>query len=196
MTDGRDHGAREPVRTTIVGGQPRVRTKASAAIPEGIERLIRHAAADTRFRSLMFADREEAARRANVKLTESERAVLLSIPNAQLAAIIEHTPAPAQSPRRGFLRAAVGGAGAWLAALLGGAATTAGCGPVKGIQPDVPPPKDDDTDREEKPVEEEGEVGPEPDGPPPATRGIQPDVPLDRQQTTGIRPDTPPKKGQ
>lgn len=195
--------SRDPVRTTIVGGQPTVRTKSSLPIPEGIEKLIQRAAADSRFRSLMYADREEAARSARIKLTETEKAVLLSIPDAQLTAIIENTEVPAQSARRSFLRAALGGVGAWLAGLLGAGATTGGCRrregpPVEGIRPDIPPPREDEEEsdtqtEEEAETPDEGETPEGDDDPaPPVTRGIQPDIPVERASPAGIRPDEPP----
>ena len=184
MARGQDDRSRDPVRTTIVGGQPKVRTKSSLPIPEGIEKLIGRAASDARFRHRLLADREAAARKVGVRLTDSERMVLRSIPDEQLAAIINAAPPAVRPARRGFLRAALGGVGAWLAALIGGsAATVAGCGRPRrtappealehvspaGERPDIPPPKDD--------KEEE-----ETDEPPPVTRGIQPDVPLPKDE--------------
>ncbi len=197
-----DSGTRDPVRTTIVGGQPQVRTKSSLPIPEGIERLIARAAADARFRQRLLADREAAARRARVELTDSEKLILRSISDEQLAGIIDAVPASARSERRGFLQTALGGAGAWLAALLGGSAVvTAGCsrvpvgrGQTTGERPDIPPPKDEKEEEgsKEPPPVTRG-IQPDVPGPGPAPAGIQPDVPPPRPVSKGIQPDVPPK---
>jgi len=155
-----------------------------AAEASGLEALLAKAAGDGRFRERLLADREGAARGARVELTDSEKLILRSITDQQLAAAIGAVPAPARSERRGFLQAAFGGVGAWLAALIGGsAATMAGCGRPRrtappealehvspaGERPDIPPPKDE---REEE----------ETDEPPPATQGIRPDVPPPKGQ--------------
>ena len=125
---------RDPVRTTIVGGQPQVNTKAAQGVPDGIERLISRAATDQRFREQLLTDREAAVRYARIRLTGNEKVILLSIPDAQLAKIIE-TAKPTEAPRRGFLRWAVGAA----AAVLGGTVVATGGCASKGIRPDIPP---------------------------------------------------------
>jgi len=87
-------------------------------------------------------DREEAIAASGLRLTPSERALLLSVTEAQLEQLILNTPRPLP-PRRRFVRAAAG----WLAALLGGSALLGGCGspddepepgPIRGSQPDPP----------------------------------------------------------
>ncbi len=203
MTRDQDRGTRDPVRTTIVGGQPQVRTKSSLPIPEGIEQLIARAARDARFRQRLLADREAAAKKVRVGLTDSERLILRSISDQQLAAIIAAAPTPARSERRGFLQTALGGVGAWLAALLGGsAAVTAGCsrlpvgrGQTVGERSDIPPPSDDEPvePKEPEPVDPDGDAPPAEDEPPPVTRGIDPDVPPPRPVSKGIQPDVPSK---
>ena len=165
---------RDPVRTTIVGGQPQVNTKAAQGVPDGIERLISRAATDQRFREQLLTDREAAVRYARIRLTGNEKVILLSIPDAQLAKIIA-TARPTEAPRRGFLRWAVGG----IAALLGGSTLVTGGCPTMGIQPDEPPV-----------------TGIRPDIPPAGAfpvEGSRPDIPpAGEAMSKGIRPDIPP----
>jgi hypothetical protein len=157
------------------------RPTSTSVVPAGIDRLVALAAGDRRFRVRLFADRERAARSAGVRLSETERALLLAIPDEQLLAIIEAVP-EARAARRSFLQSAA----AWACGLLGGAAlvTTAGCPPPAtagervdrppppptGSRPDVPPPPP-----------------PKPEEPKEAPRGAGAD--------TGIRADIPPEKG-
>lgn len=110
--------------------------------PSGLERLLQQAAANARFRRQLLMDREEAIAASGLRLTPSERALLLSVTEAQLEQLILNTPRPLP-PRRRFVRAAAG----WLAALLGGSALLGGCGspddepepgPIRGSQPDPP----------------------------------------------------------
>jgi hypothetical protein len=149
-------------------------------VPAGIDHLIRLAATDAGFRRLLLADRAKAARAAGVRLTDSERVILDSIPTDQLVTIIDKTSVP-RAPRRTFLQAAT----AWLAGLFGGVAVTAtvsGCNPVatKGIRRDQPSP---------------GPAGERPDVPPPKQDEGKPDEtqpPLGVGQPAGMRPDVPP----
>ncbi len=182
------HTVPEPVRTTIVGGQPKVRTKGSLPVHGGIERALQRAAGDPRFRARLLAERGAAAQAAGIALTATEEALLASVSEDQLEQFIRQaTPAP--EPRRHFLHQAAG----WLAALLGGPVAVSGCKerptPTRGIQPDIPEPK------QPGPATE----GIRPDEPPPATRGIQPDVPPPKGGPTsttamGIRADVPAPK--
>jgi hypothetical protein len=98
--------------------------------------------ADTRFRTRLLSDREEAIAASGLELTPHEQALLQSVSGAQLEQLIANMPRPA-TPRRRFVQAAVG----WLAALLGGSALLGGCGspddepepsPIRGSQPDPP----------------------------------------------------------
>lgn len=180
---------RDPVRTTIVGGQSKVRTKASGAVPQGLETLLSRASGDQRFGKRLVADRSAAAEASGIELGPSEAALLASVTDAQLEQLISQAP-PAQ-PRRGF----IGAAAASLGALVGGVALS-GCppedpGPVtkgirpdvpeepgpatKGVRPDVPPNKPDDEDEDNR-----INRGLRPTEPPPKTRGIQPDIPKQR----------------
>ncbi|MBM3498938.1 MAG: hypothetical protein FJX74_09735 [Armatimonadetes bacterium] len=203
MNSGLPRPDRDPVRTTIVGGQPSVRTKESLPVPEGIERVILRAAGDPRFRRQLHGDRAAAVRKAGISLTLTEAALLSSVSAEQLDQLIGQA-APPPEPRRSFLQHAA----AWALGLLGGAAAAGGCtreredpplatmgmrgdeppGPAtEGMRPDEPPPKERDP----------ASWGIRPDEPPPPTRGIQPDVPPPKDApspgpVTGARPDAPP----
>ncbi len=172
---------REPVRTTIVGGQPEVRTKSSLPIPDGIEQAIERAAADDGFHARLLDGRADAAREAGIELSASEALLLSSVSEAQLNDLIDQAAPP--TPRRHFLQTAVG----WMGALLGGAALTSGCKrkkkrkktpptPTRGIEPDIPAPIHEEPAEPETPK-------------PQPTRGIRPDVP--EPISKGSRPDVP-----
>jgi len=87
-------------------------------LPEGIQRLLRRAAADPAFADELVATRADAAPGAGVELTASEAAVLASIDGPQLRSQID----------------ALRGAGA----TDGDVGETIACG---GIAPDEPPPR-------------------------------------------------------
>ena len=139
--------------------------ESSKPVPSGIEYLVSLAASDPKFRERLLSDRLKAAKRAGVRLTGSEKTLLLAIPDEQLRQTIDNAK-PMTGARRGFLRKA----GLWAAGLFGGVtmATMTGC-PVatKGAEPDVPEQR---------------------------TMGIQPDVPPTRVDSAGERPDVPPAK--
>lgn len=147
----------------------------SKSIPVGMEQVIFLAAADQGFREELLAKREQAAEARGLSLSESERAMLRMIPEAQLRASIEGMDvSEGNLRRRAFMRAVAVGAAAITAT-----ETLAGCG--------------DDTD---VPLPDAAL----PDASP--TRGIQPDLPYapdgaqdagrDSMAGTGIRPDLPP----
>ena len=136
---------------------------------------------------------------AGIELAASERAILESVPRAQIEAMIDNMPPPPPA-RREFLRRAA----ASTVALLGGPAIAqlalTGCddGPVsKGIRPDYPPgtepePQPEGTGTE--PNEGNGEEILPPVDRDRVTRGIRPDLPPVEPPppVQGIRPDVPP----
>jgi hypothetical protein len=164
-------------RTTIVGGRPPERTGAAPPVPTGIQRLLRLASVDGRFRQELLERRSAVASAAEVPLTTSERAILDTVPTAHLEAMIGGLPPP-PADRREFLR----GTAASAVLLLGGAALGTSCRevprpepvPVTGIRPDIP--------REPSPPAQT----PPPDGAAP--------VPRPRPVVKGIRPDLPPSR--
>ena len=90
-------------RTTIVGGRPPEKDAATAPVPTGIQQLLRLASVDEDFKRELLEKRDEVAVAADVTLSPSERAILRSLPAAQLAAMISSLPAP-PADRRTFLQ--------------------------------------------------------------------------------------------
>ncbi len=153
-----------------------------AAGPGGIEQLVALAAHDPKFRERLFADRLKAAKKARVRLTESEQMLLGAIPDEQLATTIDNAT-PARPARRGFLQVAAGLVGA-----LSGGAALGGCkdapGPVGGARPDEPAPA---TDGIRPDVPQEASEGDRPDVPPLGTaasraRGEEPQPPKESEE--------------
>jgi hypothetical protein len=153
----------EAVRTTIVGGRPPGSGHRVGDVPRGVEVLIKKAAVDAAFKTLLLEKRAAAAETIELSLDPAEKAMLDVVPRGQLEAIIANTKvSPALRPT--FLGYA---AAVMLAAL---SATTA-CddnptGPAtEGIRPDPPPgvvePAQDALTHPEK-------------GDEPVTRGIRP----------------------
>jgi hypothetical protein len=114
-------------------------------MPHGIEVLVKKASLDSSFCALLVEQRAAAAREISLDLSPAETAILDSVPEAQLRAMIDRTTVP-DAQRRAFL-------GKLGAAML---ATVVGpCQPPrtviveKGIRPeDVPqmdPPVPEDT---------------------------------------------------
>jgi hypothetical protein len=165
----------EAVRTTIVGGRPPGSGRSTGAVPRGIEVLVKKAAVDAEFRELLLEQRGGAAAAIALELDPAEAAMLRAIPREQLAQIVDQTSVPDEQ-RRVFL----GQVAAAMLAVLG--VSVVGCReapkPVTpvGARPD--PPMSDSTNKP---------------GPPPPTRGIQPDRPATNPPpvTKGIQPDRP-----
>ncbi len=132
------------VFTTIVGGRPPGSGTEVGRIPRGIEVLIKKASVDEEFRAILLAQRTDAAGEIGLELADAEKAMLESIPAAQLEAIISRTKVKPQN-RRVFLGKV---AAAMLAAVGVG---VAGCEKepdrTTGVRPDKPPGKSS----EEKP---------------------------------------------
>lgn len=92
----------EAVRTTIVGGRPAGSGKPVGNIPRGIEVLVKKASVDSKFKALLLAKRDEAAKEIDLQLDSDEAMLLSAIPVEQLEAIIAKTHVPAGS-RAAFL---------------------------------------------------------------------------------------------
>lgn len=118
------------------------------AIPRGLEVLMKKAAIDPAFKTLLLARRAEAAATIGLALEPGEVRMLQSATAEQMEAIIARTTVP-QEHRRAFL----GQAAAAMLATLGTMTFLSGCGgsrpsdssespPSKGIRPDRPPDKD------------------------------------------------------
>jgi len=219
MKGDRGEAEQEAVRTTIVGGRPPGSGRRNGAIPRGIEVLVKKAAVDAEFRTLLIERRADAAKDIGLTLDPAEAMMLRTVPQAQLEAYIARTMVDPKRPPAFLGRAAA----VMLAAL--GAAVATGCGPLDrgepaGIRPDgaretatvvaapqetAETPGDATPDAKETPepaanvtpvetprihiVAGVMPVLPEPT-PPPVTKGIRPDRP-DDTVTRGIRPDRP-----
>ena len=70
-----------------------------AAIPRGIEVLVKKASVDPAFRTLLLERRAGAAREIALELDPAEAAMLNAIPAAQLEAIIARTTVDPMSRR-------------------------------------------------------------------------------------------------
>ena len=125
---------KEAVRTTIVGGRPPGSGKNIGQVPRGIELLVKKAAVDPEFRTVLHEKRAGAAREIDLTLTSAETAMLNAVPSGQLEAIIAATRV-----RPTTMPALLGKSAA--AMLLALAAIAVGCdsgGVVLGEQPDRP----------------------------------------------------------
>lgn len=72
----------------------------------GIEKVIALAALDAHFHRRLMQDRQAAIESCDVELTDSERGILLEIPNLQLDRAINRVHVPTEA-RRQFLKGAV-----------------------------------------------------------------------------------------
>jgi hypothetical protein len=144
--------------TTVVGGQPARKAKATMRVPIGIEKVLYLAASDAKFRSALLADRAAAVARSGVKLNDIERATLLGVPGPALEAMIARI-SPQRHGKRSFMRTVA----AATVSLAAGVAA-AGCN-QDDRDPDI---GGDHADA----VEDTADVEP-----PDATRGATADVP-------------------
>jgi len=186
------------VKTTIVGGRPPGPGKPVGPIPRGIEVLIKKAAVDPEFRTVLLEKRAAAADEIGLVLDPAEAFMLRAAPREQLEAIIARTKVH-PNVRSAFL----GRAAAVMLVALG--AGTLGCEDqeeaIKGIEPDRPPAKRVEPTDEEATESKPPEPAPratalEPTRSTPTasdavTRGIRPDRP---PTTKGIQPDRPESK--
>lgn len=173
-----EHPAEMPaVRTTIVGGRPPGCGKPVGTIPRGIEVLIKKAAVDPDFKSLLLERRSQAAAAIDLRLEPAEVAMLDGIPAAQLEAIIAGTKVPDNA--KPILAGLGKVAGVTLAALgLAGLASSLCVPTTMGVRVDRP----DSVQPSGSP-----QVAPSDDTVPPATRPSSP-------VTRGVRPDRPISK--
>jgi hypothetical protein len=164
--DDEPHGEVPSPRTTIVGGRPPEEGAELPPVPTGIQQLLRLAAVDPAFRRELLERRGEVADAAGLTLTQSERLVLRAVPPAQLSAMIDGLPPPAED-RRTFLRETASSA----VLLLGGAALAAtemSC--IRGAKADVPPEPNSPTRPERPEVQTTGGAAPDPPPPRPQHR--------------------------
>ncbi len=148
----------EAVRTTIVGGRPPGSGQRVGDVPRGVEVLIKKAAVDAEFKTLLLDKRAAAAEAIALSLDPAEEAMINVVPGGQLEAIIANTKvSPALRPT--FL----GAAAAVMLAALGTA--TLGCNgsgpepPVEGIRPDRPEGTEERADEGDDDGEARGDAG-------------------------------------
>jgi hypothetical protein len=103
----------------------------SQSTPRGIEVLVKKAAVDPAFKTLLLDDRAAAAAEIGLELSPSESFMLAAIPRAQLETIIAQTSVP-EEHRRAFQ----GKAAAAMLAALSIVTAAPGCG--TGSRPDRP----------------------------------------------------------
>jgi hypothetical protein len=130
-----DDGESRSPRTTIVGGRPPEESSGPPDVPMGIQRLLRLASVDEKFRGEFLERRGDIAQASGVGLTVTERAVLAAIPARQLLGMIMNLPEPAAA-RRDFLRQTA----ATAVVLLGGAVLGESLSGCAKSPPDIPPP--------------------------------------------------------
>ena len=172
----------EAVRTTIVGGRPPGSGQSVGDIPRGIEVLVKKAAVDADFKTLLLERRAAAAEEIGLQLEPAEALMLAAAPREQLEAVIAQTHVP-EEHRRVFLGKAAAAMLAVLgAAVAAGLLTSAGVRarrpPTKGIEPDLPP---------ERPERVEPSHGERPN---PLEDGVY-RPPVQPDTSKGIRPDRP-----
>jgi len=152
--------------TTIVGGQPPRKAKATARVPIGIEKVLYLAATKPEFRKRLLEDRAGAVARSGVRLTDIERSTLLGVPRPALEAMIGRI-SPERHGKRSFMKT-VAAATVSLAAGV----VAPGCNEESGPEPGLDVP--DTTEAADADAGDSADVEP-PDG----TRGITADVPDD-----------------
>jgi hypothetical protein len=155
-------------------------------LPRSIERILADAANDDEFREHLLRDRLEATRSRGYELTETEKAILLSVPEAQLLIVLSSMPEgvrppdPGQAvqvpmaepagirpnpPVKGIRPGRVVLAAAATAAVAGGAVTLCSM----GVRPDRPDATQPASLPDSGPSEDggaEGNAGGSPDDPP------------------------------
>lgn len=100
-------------------------------LPEGLQQLLARAAVDRALRDALLSRRAEAAAAAGIALSPSEQAILASVPEAQLAQMIDELArvAPREPPAAYVVDDATRGIRPDLPVA-----------PPAGIRPDMPPP--------------------------------------------------------
>jgi hypothetical protein len=141
----------------------------------GIEKLVALANLSPDWRKKVQADPLAAADEAELELSESERAIIASVPRATLEQMLDSIGSKLSRPV-GLLKLTASAAAAAL--LAGSLAGCDGCSGVsRGISPDRPPEKKVDPDQEKDKKSEQ------PDEIRSATQGVRPDIPQPKPET-------------
>lgn len=173
---------------TIVGGQPIGKRGGELGLPHGIEGIVLLAAAEPAFRKDFARDREAALRRAGVRLTEAEKAILETVSDQELFAMAKCARTKQKKGKRTLM------------------ATAASLAALASLTTSAPKSAADDTETpDQRPALSQLDVptatpthdpirGIEATSTPtqPVVYGIEPDTPTPTSPAVeGIRPDTP-----
>ncbi len=182
---------KEAVRTTFVGGRPTGSGKHIGQVPRCIEVLVKKAAVDPQFRTVLHEKRAGAAREIDLTLTSAETAMLDSVPAAQLEAIIAATKV-----RPTTVPALLGkSAAAMLLALATLAVGCGGDGVTTGERPDRPEatqPAEKEGQPEQKPKAGKSVVVTGIDTDLPKQPAAEPEKPAEQPQPEVQPPEEPP----
>lgn len=161
-------------------------------VSRGIDQLVALASLGVEWRERVLSDPLAAAREAELKLSDGERAIIKSVPPETLAGMIDSFARASGSRPASVGRTALRAAAAAL--LVTSLTGCDGCIATTGIQPDVPPAKPEKAEPPAKPRE----VEPAPRG----SEGIRPDIPESKPReaepappaSKGMRADLPEEK--
>ena len=143
MRDKDDNAGRVGHKQELVGSWKRRGLKAEVDVPVTLEHVLLEAARDEDFRRNFLDDPTGAVEKAGLRLTDSESAMLGSLPREALMAMIDRM-APERQKNRRFLRAVT-------AATVAGGMLVTGCdlykdGADDGVGPDIDSDTYEDTD--------------------------------------------------
>ncbi len=175
--------------------------------PTGLEELVALAALGPEWRGKVLSDPLAAAGEAGLELSDTERAVVVSVSGAALEQMIDSFGKKLPRPKGIRRMAASAAAAALLATSLTGCDGCARQSVTDGIRPDIPvrrPPPETFAEGAEKEEKPEPKVEDPKDAPRPAPdsddalRTDPKGTPMDdtaRPGITGIPPDVPPERG-
>ncbi|MCX6560594.1 MAG: hypothetical protein NTZ26_08765 [Candidatus Aminicenantes bacterium] len=129
---------------TIVGGRPARQETMIKGLPSGIQKLIISASMNDGIKASVVRNPSLAAKELQIELSDSESAILSSVPASQLIAMIEGRTDNPNIPRRGFLFETAAALAAVAASALGVTAdaaqypATQGISATRGISLDRP----------------------------------------------------------
>lgn len=127
------------IRRTVGDGRPRVPVVHQVRVPISIEKVLCRAAGDADFRDALLADPDGALDSVGFEMRPAERAILTSLPSAQVATMVDRIDIQRHARGR-FMRGVVA------AAFAAGTAATlvTGCEIMAagGAAPDEPPVED------------------------------------------------------
>jgi hypothetical protein len=135
----RKSGEEQSPLKTIVGGRPDNREKMINGLPSGIQKLIISASMNEVIKASVIQDPAKAAKDLHIELSDSESAILSSVPVKQLIIMIEGMENNPNIHRRDFLFESAAAIAAVAASALGINAYASQYPVTRGISIDVPP---------------------------------------------------------